>query len=41
VRTIYIYALLARVVRIFKHVRLTIGDMFPEREIGVTYGGQL
>jgi hypothetical protein len=41
VRTINIYALLARVVRIFKHVRLSVGDMFPEGEVRVTYGSQL
>ena len=41
VRTIYIYALLAWVVRIIEHIRFAVGYMLPQGQIWVAYGGKL
>ena len=40
VRPIDIDPLFARLVGIFKHVRFAVGNMFPERQIGIAHGGQ-
>jgi hypothetical protein len=36
-RTIYINAVLTRVVRILKNIRLAVGDVLPKRQIRVSY----
>ena len=40
VRTIDIDALLTRIVRVFKHIRFSIGNMFPHGQIGITLGNR-
>ena len=37
-RAIDIDPVLARLVWIFKHVRLTVGDMFPKGHVGIAHG---
>jgi hypothetical protein len=40
VRTIDIYTLFAGVVWIVEHIRLSVGDVLPQRQIGIAGGGE-